>query len=263
MRVLIVDDEALARSRLRRLLVEMTPAPSAVHEAANAPEALQALARAAELGQPFDVLLLDIHMPGPSGMDMARQLQSQQPGPAVVFVTAHPQHALSAFEVNAADYLTKPVRRERLAAALQKVALVAQAQALHHSPPQTEPDLEAETLLITDRGRTERVRLADVLYFKSELKYVTVRTSTHEYLWSGSLNDLEVRFAKRYLRVHRNALVAPAAIRCLEKAYDIDDSDGWQLRLFGIEDVLLVSRRQLPVVRALLANKTGSLRSGA
>lgn len=261
MRVLIVDDEALARSRLRRLLVEMTPAPSAVHEAANVPEALRALASAAELGQAFDVLLLDIHMPGPSGMDMARQLQALQPGPAVVFVTAHPEHALSAFEVNAADYLTKPVRRERLAAALHKVRLVAQARALQSAPSPAEADPDADTLLITDRGRTERVRLAEVLYFKSELKYVTVRTAMHEYLWSGSLNDLEARFAKRYLRVHRNALVAPAAIRCLEKAYDIDDSDGWQLRLFGIGDVLLVSRRQLPVVRALLANK-GGLRTG-
>lgn len=262
MRVLIVDDEALARSRLRRLLVEMTPAPTAVHEAANAPEALQALASAAALGQAFDVLLLDIHMPGLSGMELARQLQQQPPAPAVVFVTAHPEHALSAFEVNAADYLTKPVRRERLAAALHKVALVAQAHALRQAPAQPEPDLDADTLLITDRGRTERVRLADVLYFKSELKYVTVRTGTHEYLWSGSLNDLETRFAKRYLRVHRNALVAPSAIRCLEKACDVDDSDGWQLRLFGIADVLLVSRRQLPVVRALLANKGSGLRSG-
>jgi two-component system response regulator AlgR len=260
MRVLIVDDEALARSRLRRLLVEMTPAPTAVHEAANAPEALQALGSAAALGQAFDVLLLDIHMPGLSGMELARQLQRQPPAPAVVFVTAHPEHALSAFEVNAADYLTKPVRRERLAAALHKVALVAQAQALRQTSAQPEPDPEADSLLITDRGRSERVRMADVLYFKSELKYVTVRTASHEYLWSGSLNDLETRFAKRYLRVHRNALVAPAAIRCLEKAYDVDDSDGWQLRLFGIADVLLVSRRQLPVVRALLANK-GHLRA--
>ncbi|MCS4292104.1 two-component system response regulator AlgR [Comamonas sp. BIGb0152] len=262
MRVLIVDDEALARSRLRRLLVEMTPAPEAVQEAANVPEALHALASAAALGQAFDVLLLDIHMPGPSGMDLARQLQTLPPaGPAVVFVTAHPEHALSAFEVNAADYLTKPVRRERLAAALHKVRLVAHARALQSAPSPAEADPDADTLLITDRGRTERVRLAEVLYFKSELKYVTVRTATHEYLWSGSLNDLEARFAKRYLRVHRNALVAPAAIRCLEKAYDIDDSDGWQLRLFGIGDVLLVSRRQLPVVRALLANKNG-LRAG-
>lgn len=262
MRVLIVDDEALARSRLRRLLVEMTPAPTAVHEAANAPEALQALASAAAVGQAFDVLLLDIHMPGLSGMELARQLQQQPLAPAVVFVTAHPEHALSAFEVNAADYLTKPVRRERLAAALHKVALVAQAHALRQAPALPEPDLDADTLLITDRGRTERVRLADVLYFKSELKYVTVRTATHEYLWSGSLNDLETRFAKRYLRVHRNALVAPSAIRCLEKACDADDSEGWQLRLFGIPDVLLVSRRQLPVVRALLANKLSGLRAG-
>ncbi|MBB6577824.1 two-component system response regulator AlgR [Comamonas odontotermitis] len=257
MRILIVDDEALARNRMRRLLVERFPAPSAIHEATNAAEALRAIDSAASMGLPFDVALLDIHMPGQSGMELAQALQSQPHAPAVVFVTAHAEHALSAFEVSAADYLTKPVRRERLNAALQKVELLAQAksaQIIKNTKETSEPEAEAdETLLITNRGNTERVRLAEVVYFKSEFKYVTVRTSAHEYLWSGSLNELEERYADRYLRVHRNALVVPGAIRSLEKTSDPHDVDGWQLRLFGINDVLRVSRRQLPQVRALLA----------
>ena len=118
-----------------------------------------------------------------------------------------------------------------------------------------------ESLLIHDRGRTERVPVSEVLYLKAELKYVTVRTENHEYLWSGSLNEIEERYTNRYLRVHRNALVVPSAIRSLEKTHDADDADGWQLRLFGIDDVLRVSRRQLPQVRALLANKPGAQRS--
>lgn len=256
MRILIVDDEALARSRMRRLLIERCPAPSAILEAANAAEALRAIDSAAGMGAPFDVALLDIHMPGQTGMELAQILQSRPHAPAIVFVTAHPEHALSAFEVSAIDYLTKPVRRERLDAALQKVDLLAQAksaQIAKNPKDSSESAADAdETLLITNRGNSERVRLAEVVYFKSEFKYVTVRTSTHEYLWSGSLNELEERYADRYLRVHRNALVVPEAIRSLEKASDPDDADGWQLRLFGIEDVLRVSRRQLPQVRALL-----------
>ena len=102
MRVLIVDDEALARNRMRRLLVERSPAPSAIHEAANAAEALRAIGSAASMGAPFDVALLDIHMPGQTGMELAQILQSQPNPPAVVFVTAHTGHALSAFEVSAA-----------------------------------------------------------------------------------------------------------------------------------------------------------------
>lgn len=262
MHVLIVDDEALARNRLRRLLIEMHPVPTAIHEAANAAEALRAIASAASLGKPFDLALLDIHMPGQTGMELAQTLRAQPQSPAIVFVTAHTQHALTAFEVAATDYLTKPVRRERLAAALQKVELLVQARSAQTAKATAEAvPAHDDTLVITDRGRTERVRLADVVYFKSELKYVTVRTSQHEYLWSGSLNELEDRYADRYLRVHRNALVVPSAIRSLEKAHDADDADGWQLRLFGLEDTLRVSRRQLPQVRALLANKPLAQRS--
>ena len=259
MHVLIVDDETLARNRLRRLLGELSPEPSAIMEAANADDALQQIAQATTtLGQPFDVVLLDIHMPGQDGLQLAHTLQQQAHAPAVVFVTAHTEHALRAFDVNAVDYLTKPVRLERLAAALQKVERLKPtdtAQAPKNTPTTTAIDgADLASLIITDRGRTERVMLHDVVYFKSELKYVTVRTRTHSHVWAGSLNDLEERYGNRYLRIHRNALVVPSAIRSLEKADDPDDADGWMVRLFGLDDTLRVSRRQVAQVRTLLSH---------
>ena len=155
MRVLIVDDEPLARNRLRRLLIEMSPVPSAIQEAANAAEALRTIDSAASMAVPFDVVLLDIHMPGQTGLELAQTLHTLPHAPAVVFVTAHTQHALSAFEVSATDYLTKPVRRERLAAALQKVELLAQGKSAQTAQNAESAQGSAdEALLITDRGRS-------------------------------------------------------------------------------------------------------------
>ena len=114
---LIVDDEALARSRLRTLLGDCkAPGVRIGGEAGNATEAVELLRR-----QPFDVALLDIHMPGADGLALAQTIRTLASPPAVVFVTAHAEHAVHAFELEAVDYLTKPVRLERLQAALQKV----------------------------------------------------------------------------------------------------------------------------------------------
>jgi len=239
LRVLIVDDEALARSRLRTLLGDCR-APDAVvaGEAANATAAIELLRR-----EPFDVALLDIHMPGADGLTLARTLRALPGSPAVVFVTAHAGHALQAFEVEAVDYLTKPVRLERLQAALHKVERLGAAG----RPPAPGPAEEA--LIIQDRGRTERVPLAEVLYFKAELKYVTVRTAAKSYILDGALSDLEERHADRFMRVHRNALVARHAVRALEKHHDPEEGDGWAVRLNGLDELLVVSRRQLPAVR--------------
>ncbi len=243
LRVLIVDDEALARSRLRTLLRDChTPAAVVAGEAANATDALALLRR-----EPFDLVLLDIHMPGADGLTLARTLRTLSDAPAVVFVTAHAGHALQAFEVEALDYLTKPVRLERLQAALQKVERLMPAM----RAPRTET--AEEVLIIQDRGRTERVPLAEVLYFKAELKYVTVRTATRSYILDGALNDLEERHGGRFLRVHRNALVARHAVRALEKHHDPEEGDGWAVRLNGLSELLAVSRRQLPAVREAIA----------
>ena len=242
LRVLVVDDEALARSRLRTLLSDCK-APSAVcaAEAALAAQAMELLQR-----ERFDVALLDIHMPGVDGLALARALQNVSHAPALIFVTAHAEHALEAFEVDAIDYLTKPVRLERLQAALAKAERYLQTRAAPVDDPNT------PVLVIQERGRTERVPLPEVVYFKAELKYVTVRTLHRNYILDGSLNELEVRFGEQFLRVHRNALIARRAVRALEKHYEPEEGEGWAVRLLGIEEPVAVSRRQLASVRALL-----------
>jgi two-component system response regulator AlgR len=159
-----------------------------------------------------------------------------------VFVTAHSEHAVQAFELEAIDYLTKPVRLERLQQALQKVERLAQAARPGQPPAE-------EMLIIQDRGRTERVPLAEVIYFKAELKYITVRTASRSYILDGSLSELEERHAARFMRIHRNALIARHAVRALEKHFDPEEGEGWAVRLNGIDELLAVSRRQLSAVR--------------
>ena len=245
--VLVVDDEALARSRLRTLLGDCsTPIIGPVAEAANAVQAMTALQR-----ERFDLVLLDIRMPGADGMVLAQNIARLPMPPAVVFVTAHAEHAVQAFEINAVDYLTKPVRLERLQQALQKVERLVQAQ---QAP---EPDLVEEILIIQDRGRTERVPLSEVLYLKAELKYVTVRTATRSYILDGSLNELEEKYAQRFMRIHRNALIARRAVRALEKHFDPEEGEGWAVRLNGIDELLAVSRRQLSAVRDAISGRAG------
>ncbi len=240
--VLVVDDEPLARTRLKNLLADCTsPGARVAGEAASAVEAMRLLAH-----QSVDAVLLDIHMPGSDGLTLAQQLRALPHPPAVVFVTAHAEHAVQAFELEALDYLTKPVRLERLQAALQKI------ERATHSNKGLEHDLAHESLVIQDRGRTERVPLAEVLYLKAELKYITVRTAIHSYILEGSLSDLETRHASRFIRIHRNALVARRAVRSLQKHFDAQEGEGWAVRLDGIDEALFVSRRQLAAVRALL-----------
>jgi two-component system, LytTR family, response regulator AlgR len=243
LQVLVVDDESLARSRLKTLLGDCASPPVTVAgEAGNAAQAMDLLRRV-----PFDAVLLDIHMPGADGLALAQALRALPKPPAIVFVTAHAEHAVAAFELEAVDYLTKPVRLERLQLALQKVERLGQAR----GSPQLE--VAAEVLLIQDRGRTERVPLPEVLYFKAELKYITVRTAARSYILDASLSELEERHPGQFLRVHRNALVARRAVRALEKHYDPEEGEGWALRLNGIDELLAVSRRQLSAVREALA----------
>lgn len=250
LRVLVVDDEALARSRLRTLLGNCTnPGVSLDGEAANATEAIELMRR-----QSFDAVLLDIHMPGADGLTLAQTLRGMPNAPVVVFVTAHAEHAVQAFELEAVDYLTKPVRLERLQQALQKAERLAQ---LNNG---LQPDLSGEVLIIQDRGRTERVPLAEVLYLKAELKYITVRTAKHSYIFDGALSELEEKYAEHLVRIHRNALIARRAVRALVKHYDAGegegegDGEGWAVRLNGIDELLAVSRRQLSAVREAIAN---------
>ena len=155
---------------------------------------------------------------------------------------------MKAFELDAADYLTKPVRRERLQAALQKAERLTQ---INTAPA---PDLAEQWLLISERGRTVRVPVSEVLYLKAELKYITVRTAQATHVLDDSLAQLEGRLPPRFVRIHRNALVARDAIRALVRQHDPDEGDGWAVRLAGIDELLPVSRRQVAALRETLAS---------
>lgn len=245
LRVLVVDDEPLARLRLRSLLSELAdPVTVVVGEAGDAGEALRALQAA-----PADLVLLDIALPGGSGLQLAARFADLPGAPAVVFVTAHAEHALEAFELAAADYLTKPVRRDRLQAALRRVAQRRGSSAGAAAPA------DVPTLVVHDRGRVLRLPLSEVLYLKAELKYVTLRTVGHSYVLDDALADLEGRLGDGFLRVHRNAVVARRAVRALERRPMPDgDADSWAVRVAPIDEWLAVSRRQLPAVRLALAD---------
>jgi len=250
LRVLIVDDEALARSRLATLVAECSePRCSVAGECANAQQARQWLSE-----YEADIVLLDIQMPGQPGTALAAELQRLAAPPAVVFVTAHAEHALAAFDLDAADYLTKPVKRERLAAALQRAARRVPVRDRNAGAAQ-EP-----VLVVSERGRIARVPLADVLYLKAELKYVTLRTAGRSWVLDDSLTDLEQRLGERFLRIHRNALVARDAVRLLERRRMAEHDDeasgneiGWAVQVAPVDEWLAVSRRQLAAVREVLA----------
>ncbi|MFC7408406.1 LytR/AlgR family response regulator transcription factor [Hydrogenophaga atypica] len=242
LKVLVVDDEPLARMRLRDLLSDCDePVTEWVGEAAHAQQALDMLGTTR-----CDVVLLDIHMPGMDGLRLAQAIKALPLPPAIVFVTAHAEHALEAFDLEALDYLTKPVRRDRLQQALDK------AQRWHATRLATGSEA-ADHLLIQDRGRVERVPVTDVVYLKAELKYVTVRTRERSHIYDGSLSDLETRYPERFVRVHRNALVARPCLRALERHHGGGaEADGWEVALHGVDERLSVSRRQLASLREVL-----------
>ncbi len=251
LRVLVVDDEELARLRLRGLVGECSePRCTVVGEAANAAQALVWLTT-----HDCDLVLLDVQMPGRDGTQLAAELRLKTPAPAVVFVTAHAEHALRAFDLEAIDYLTKPVKRERLQTALRRVAQRLGGTVVPPEPPAKEADVPV--IVVSDRGRVVRVPIVDVLYLKAELKYVTLRTAQHTHVLDDSLAELEERLGDRFLRVHRNALVARQAVRALERRIVVGENDdegaeGWAVCIAPVGEWLSVSRRQVAAVREAL-----------
>jgi two-component system, LytTR family, response regulator AlgR len=243
LRTLIVDDEPLARLRLRSLLAETAaPAVSVVGEAGDAQQAVDLLRL-----QACDLVLLDIRLPGRDGLQLAEALRRLPNPPSVVFVTAHGSHALRAFELDAVDYLTKPVRRDRLQAALQRVAQRRGAGVAQAAPPDDEP-----VLVVSDRTRTLRIPLDEVLYLRAEMKYVTLQTATRSHVLDESLTELEARLGSGFIRIHRNALVARRAVRELQRRSDDGADEGWAVRVAPRDEWLPVSRRQVSAVRDAL-----------
>jgi two-component system, LytTR family, response regulator AlgR len=241
-RILIADDEAPARQRLRDLLDDCRDrfALAIVDEAKNGREALEVINR-----EKVDIVLLDIRMPEIDGMEAARHIARMPQPPAIIFTTAFDAYAIKAFEVNAIDYLLKPIRLERLLTALGKTRA---------APPISREAIEAAAnqprrhLSVHERGKIHLVPLTDVLYLRAELKYVTVRTAEREYLVDESLTKLEEEFAESFVRVHRNCLVARAAISGFERNAEESES-GWAVVIKDTGEKLPVSRRQHHVVK--------------
>ena len=248
LKILVVDDEPLARARLRELLVDIAiQFPSTVvGEAGNGVAALEFLR-----DHPVDVVLADIRMPRMDGIELAGHLGAFPAPPAVIFTTAYDNYAVQAFDLNAVDYLLKPVRAQRLLVALQKVQTAQPA----------DPELLASVgravrgggrthLSCLERGRLLLVPVAEVLYFKADLKYVAARTVDREYLLDEALTHLESEYAERFIRLHRAGRVAGRAPAGSEKgAGDDAEACGWAL-LRGVPDKLPVSRRQWAPAKA-------------
>ncbi len=244
MRVLIVDDEKLARDRLRELLSDIG-GYTVVGEAMNGAEAVE---KTADLNP--DVLLMDIRMPGMDGLEAAMHLMGMDTPPSVIFTTAYDQHALDAFEVNAVDYLLKPIRKDRLANALSKARKLTAKQLQEISQSQKEPPTRTH-ISVHLRGNIRLVPVPDIVYFLADSKYVVVRTSTEEHLIEDSLINLEQEFGDRFLRIHRNALVSTTYIKGIEKS----PAGTWQVSLKDVDKKLDVSRRHTASVRRWARNR--------
>jgi len=237
LKVLIVDDELPARERLKSLLVEI-PGTEVVGEASNGE---QSLTRAYELTP--DVVLLDVRMPGMDGIEVAQHLNALAEPPAVIFTTAFDEYAVNAFEAHAVGYLLKPIRKERLAAALERAGRL------------TRPQLQKIAAASSEKRRThiaarrrEGLRLIpidEVQFFFAEQKYTTVRHVNGEDLIEDSLRSLEEEFDVDFVRIHRNALVN---VRYLERIERGDDGQ-YFVRLRGCEAPLQVSRRMAGELR--------------
>jgi two-component system, LytTR family, response regulator AlgR len=239
MKVVIADDEPLARERLRSLLAEQADV-QLVAEAVDGHGALHACAEHAP-----DVVLLDIAMPGIDGLEAARHLAAFEPRPAVVFCTAYDAHALSAFEAAAVDYLVKPVRPERLAGALERARRFMAGRRTAEEPGTAK---RRTHLCARMRGSLRLIPIDDVHYLQAEEKYVVVHHARGEDLIEESLRSLEEEFGERFVRIHRNCLVARHEIVELRRA-----ADGHvQAILRHGRQPLEVSRRCVAQVRELV-----------
>jgi len=263
MQILIVDDEPLARSRLRTLLEDSVRntrgVPHNIHEAANAAEALAYLEAPAINAKdtPIELVLLDIHMPGLDGLQLAPRIQQMLAPPAIIFVTAHAEYALSAFDLDAVDYLTKPVRLARLQQAMAKVQRATPPASSAATPvTSAEAKKTGDFLTIHTRERMEIVPLKYVLYCRIEHAIVTVRTAARDYVMDGiSLLEIEQRYPGKFVRISRNILMARDAIRSLERHINPDKgTEFWAVRTMGAGtgELHTVSRRLVAGVRAAL-----------
>lgn len=238
MKILIVDDEVLARDRLREHVLRLE-SEADIEDAQDGNEAIEKV----NAGQP-DIVLMDIRMPVMDGLQAASYMMSLDDPPAVIFTTAYEDHALEAFEVNGVDYLLKPVRQERLRQAFEK------AERFLRQPSDeeiTRRDRRATRshVSVNTRGHIRLIPVKEIIYFMADSKYITVRTADARHLIEDSLSNLEKEFGDRFMRVHRNSLISTDYIRGLEK----QSGSKWMVELDQIDERIEVSRRRIPTVR--------------
>ena len=237
MNVLIVDDEQLARQRLRHLITGIGE-HVVVAEAETGEQALLKT----QQSHP-DIVLMDIRMPGMDGLEAARYINRMDHPPAIIFTTAYSEHAMSAFESQAVDYLLKPIKQSRLEQALHSAKRLTRAQL-----SELQADNQSDTrqkICVKTRGSLELIPLEEIIYFKADQKYVTLRTADHEFLIEESLKSLENEFAQLFIRVHRNAIVAESYINGITK-----NTLGHPCIVFNeVDDLLEISRRHSADIR--------------
>ena len=241
MKVLIADDERLARERLHAMLSEL----DGIEFVGEAVDGRDALEQAERTGA--ETVLLDIVMPAMDGLEAARHLAALPEPPAVIFCTAYDEHALAAFEASAVDYLVKPVRRERLAMALERARRFTGER--HADLRARLPEARQRSHICARvRGSLKLVAIADVAYFSAEDKYVLVRHDGGEVLIEDSLKTLEDEFGERFVRIHRNCLIATDRLLGLRRT-----GEGRTVaEVRGAPQPLEVSRRNLAALRELV-----------
>ena len=241
MKILIVDDEALARERLQDITTELYP-DTILYHASNGIDALEKIST----HEP-DIVLLDIRMPGMDGLEVANHLLQLELDTAIVFTTAYQDHAISAFDANAVDYLLKPIRKERLQTAIERASKINKTKLSLINEEEKEASGRSH-LSAMIQGNLQLVPIENIYYFKADQKYVSAGWPGGELLLDESLTSLETEFSEKFIRIHRNALVAIKHVEALMK-----NNDGQQvIKLSDMPLELTVSRRHLADVKKVL-----------
>ena len=243
-RILIADDEAPARARLRRLVEELDGC-TVVGEAAHGHAALEQC----EQLHP-DVVLLDIRMPDMDGIETARHLAKLEDGPAVIFTTAFDSYAIEAFDAQAIGYLLKPVRRERLMRALRQAARLSQPAMDALAAPRP----ARRNLCVRKNAGLQLIDINSITHFQADQKYVTVFHDGREDLLDEPLRDLAEEFSDRFIRIHRSVLVSTRFLDRLEK----NSTGQYEVWLRDFESPLPVSRRHVTDVKLALRQPAAS-----
>lgn len=241
MKILIVDDEKLARERLHDLVLELHPDVN-MTEASNGIDALEQINEDSP-----EIVLLDIRMPGMDGLEVANHVLQMENQPAIVFTTAYQDHALSAFDANAVDYLLKPIRKERLKTAIERAATVSQAKlsAVNETEGMSSKRTHLSAMI---QGNLQLIPIENIYYFKAEQKYVTAAWPGGEILIDESLVSLEDEFSDYFIRIHRNALACTMHIEGLKKTRDGQHT----VKLVDIPIELAVSRRHVQEIKKVI-----------